>query len=618
MGGGGGGDTTNVTNETGIGEEQYNTLKGGQDSIMGANANYYADLAARNDIDRQSSANYYTDLANRSNAERAETATGFANMTTLQAADLDANRNYYADLAGRNDADRQASAARFDSLAARSDALSGKVDARADQLTGTVGAGFADTQRALTSGFANQAADTRQGFADTQAAVRTGFDTTNANINTRFDAQGNAINEGFTNTSNKLDTMQTNVLGGQANIKALVEQYGGNLDRYYADLAKGQTDASQRLGGLQTNLTAFQKDQQRDNTIATQQRAQLADSVAGGFNAVTETIGKTADAQANILGGRVSTLSDKVDQQGQQTQQNFSQVARDLSQGFVNNSAEGQQSRAEFINKLNTVRSVLSDQNANLDASTRAQFSEISQAFDENGQLVAKSIDDQGNEINRAIDGQGNLLVSRFDKQSGQITQQGINLNDTLNNVDNAVRTGSQGLMSQMQSFQNDAGQNFALIAKQITSGFDDGTKETQAAKQEFVNSIGTIRNLLTDQNLQVNDTIRQQYQDLSGAFDDTGKLISRSVDASGIQTARAIDSQGRLLLARFNQNGERIDQQSLDLNKMMKALSGSGFIAGSNSSMQQGTPTSAVGQMVSSNTATPYTGLMTPYAISR
>jgi hypothetical protein len=171
--------------------------------------------------------------------------------------------------------------------------------------------------------------------------------------------------------------------------------------------------------------------------------------------------------------------------------------------------------------------------------------------------------------------------------------------------------------MGQLDSMQNEVGTNFGNLARQLAVGFSDGSRETAAAQQDFRQNLDNIRTLVNDGNVQVSNEIRQQYNDLSSAFDEQGRLITRSVDANGIQTSRAIDNQGRLLLARFDQNGNRVDQQALDINQMMRALSSSGFVAGANSGMMQGTPSSVPGMFVSSPTNM-YDGMMSPYAISR
>lgn len=127
---------------------------------------------------------------------------------------------------------------------------------------------------------------------------------------------------------------------------------------------------------------------------------------------------------------------------------------------------------------------------------------------------------------------------------------------------------------------------DFANIAKMITSGFSTQDAGTNSLKTEFQDRLGTVREALTDENLSLDDTVRKTYSDMVNSFDDQGALIARSSLDNGNFISRAIDDSGNLLLAEFATNGDRVGQQSLNINRMMKQLDQFGYVAGTNANM--------------------------------
>jgi len=91
-------------------------------------------------------------------------------------------------------------------------------------------------------------------------------------------------------------------------------------------------------------------------------------------------------------------------------------------------------------------------------------------------------------------------------------------------------------------------------------------------------------------------------------SFDETGRLITNSTNSNGVQIARAIDQSGNLLLAAFNQAGQRVEDASLNINEMMKQMDMFGYVAGSNAMMGQTT----------GGAAQVYSGLASPYSSTR
>lgn len=436
---GGGGTTTNTTNVAGLADSQYADISGGQSAIRG---------------DMSSFANQQAGVDARLSGAM---DTGFNNVNT--------NLNNVGSKVG--DVNNNVTTG-FNNVGTQLGALSSSVGTRLDGMGSNMATGFAgmntalkDTSNELKSGMnngfvglSNQADEnakyilgtTVENFDDTNANIAKGFADNTGNVNTRLDAQGNQIGTGFDRTNTNIDAFRSSALSGQNDIRGLVEKYGGNLDRYYADLAAAGRDQTGRIGDIQTDIGTFRNDFQKSDQLANQQRARMADQVVGGFNAVRENIRN--------------------------------------SQGL---------------------------------AATQA-----------------------------------------------------ANLSNQVSGVQSAV----EGTPAQIST-------DFARVAKEITVGFSNGSQQQQQAQTEFASNLNSIRSLVNDGSIQVEESVRQQYRELSDSFDDSGKLIQRSVDQQGLTTARAIDNQGRLLLASFDTGGSRVGQQSLDINRMMQTLSSSGLLSG-------------------------------------
>jgi hypothetical protein len=192
----------------------------------------------------------------------------------------------------------------------------------------------------------------------------------------------------------------------------------------------------------------------------------------------------------------------------------------------------------------------------------------------------------------------GNRDLSESIAASSDANQQGLS----------NVRADVSGVQSEVQNNAAATTKDFANVARSITSGFNDGTQQTQNMRTEFVDRLDTARQVLSDQSLDIDANVRSNFKTLVDSFDETGRLITNSTTNNGTQVARAIDQQGNLLLAAFNQAGQRVDDASVNINEMMAEMDKFGYVAGSNAMMGQTTG----GQ------AQVYSGLASPYSSTR
>tara|TARA_R110000822_G_scaffold257031_1_gene382699 strand:- start:210 stop:527 length:318 start_codon:yes stop_codon:yes gene_type:complete len=103
---------------------------------------------------------------------------------------------------------------------------------------------------------------------------------------------------------------------------------------------------------------------------------------------------------------------------------------------------------------------------------------------------------------------------------------------------------------------------------------------------------------------------LRQNFNQLGNAFDDTGTLIESSIDDQGNTIARSMDEQGNLILNRFDVSGQGLGQKSININTTLEQLGNLGNRAGSNASMGNLSPASSA--------AVPQTGFASSFAETR
>ena len=442
-------------------------------------------------------------------------------------------------------------------------------------------AGLADSQYADIQGGQNAIRSDMSTFASQKAAddaringaMNTGFNTVNSNIN---------------NVGGKVSDVNNNVTTGFNNVGTRLDSLSSTVDTRLNDVG---TNLSTGFAGMNTALT---------NT---------SNELKSGLNTGFMGLSNQADQNAKLLFGTTS--------------QGFDDTNANINKGFADNTANVD---ARFDAQGNAINTGFDRTNTNINdfrSSAMAGQNDIRGLVEKYGGSLDRYYADlaaTGADQTARI---GNLQTGvdtfRGDFQkSDQIANQqrarmadqvvgGFNtVRDSIGNAQGVAATQAANLTNQVAGVQAatevaapQSATDFARVAKEITVGFSDGSPQQQQAQTDFASNLKSIRALVNDGNIPVDEGTRQQYRELSNSFDGAGKLIQRSIDQQGLTTARAIDNQGRLLLARFDQGGGRVGQDALDINGMMEALSTSGLISGSAPSAPQAP------------------GLMTPFATS-
>ena len=314
--------------------------------------------------------------------------------------------------------------------------------------TSLTGIGTAQT-KAATDAAANQAA-----LIANQATMGTGITEANTALgtaNTNLTNLGSDVATGFANATTQADAMQTAVLGGQTTINDTLKVMGDNANTYYGDLSTGQTTITDNVGLVQKDLNTLRTDQADSNTLADQARADLAKSVTGGFDTVTQKQGNAeymAAQRSNAVQQQLAAQS------GVNPATTFSTAAAQLSQG---NAPSQSNSTQDFVNRLASVRNIIETQGASLDPSVLAEYTTLANGFDAAGKLVQQGVAANGDSIRRGLTQEGMLVTNNYNAQNVLSSQTSIDINKLISAVQPAGQFGDLSVGGGIMSSQSNS-----------------------------------------------------------------------------------------------------------------------------------------------------------------
>ena len=166
----------------------------------------------------------------------------------------------------------------------------------------TVDTATSGLQTSVDNGFTDQA----QGFADAQTAMANNAANAEGLLNTGFSETGQAMADNSALTQQNIAMSQANVLGGQSGLMSDLNTMSNTNDIYFDALSQGQTGLNQQNQEYATNFDNY-VDRYKDDTAQSNSAMndmQLAQN--NGFNRVNDTIGTTTQASdlANSQGQR--------------------------------------------------------------------------------------------------------------------------------------------------------------------------------------------------------------------------------------------------------------------------------------------------------------------------
>ncbi len=416
-----------------------------------------------------------------------------------------------------------------------------------------------------------------------QSSIDAGF----ADATGRFDTLDTSMTDAEADRASNLDAMSTqltdtqaNVLGGQGEIQQDLDTMSNTQDVYAEQMMGNQDTMLANQGQFMSDFDTYVDRYGQDTTLAQQSRADLAEAQANQTEALRDDLGIFAQAAAT---GQ-QNIQQKIGNLGEGTQTGFQQLGDALGTGFTDASTADQIAQQNLAVRLGNVRDLVQNVGDTIGADTKAQYTQLANAFDDNGTLISNAIDDQGNTITRTMDEQGIIVERKLDSQGNEISAVQMDVNQMLGNAE----AYEQSLMGQISQGFDEAKASEEATTAAIAQGFNIQDKKLAVQTRD-------MSRIAADQtDLDVN--MRNEFKQLGEAFDDTGALIGNSVMANGTSISRAIDNSGNLLLRAFNPQGAVIGNQVINVNNALNNLSKLTTVQGANTSMGNLSPAMSAG----------------------
>ena len=359
--------------------------------------------------------------------------------------------------------------------------------------------------------------------ADNTAA--TGLYNEATTIGTNMDTGFAGVN---TNITDSIAGVNTGVNTGFAGLTTLLDQYKTDQTNQFGAVNTAMTDNAANintgLGTLQTGQDAgFNNMGTRFDTVDTA-GAGLQTAVDTGFQDTAATL---ANTNANINTG-------------------FADANTAMTGGF----ADTQAGITSAADAANTQLSGVSD---NVLAGQRGLATDLG-TMSSNQDIYAGSV--LGNQEN--MQGTQDSFQSNFDDYVERYSDDASLAQSTRADMQTANANANQALRTDIGRQSDAANTQAQETARRVQAVQINQAKElaTQVANNGGVDA-GT----------------RQNFANLTTSFDGSGNLIPSSVDGTGNRVNRAIDQQGNLVLTSFNNLGQPIGNQSINIAQSLSVL---------------------------------------------
>jgi len=360
-------------------------------------------------------------------------------------------------------------------------------------------------------------------YAETDAIgknLNSGF----AGVNTGIEG----INTGIEGVNTGIEGVNTGVNTGFADLTSLLDQYNTDQNTQFAGVNTAMADNAANintgLGTLQTSQDAgFNNMGTRFDNVDTA-GANLQTAVDTGFQDTAATLSNT---NANINTG-------------------FADANTAMAGGF----ADTQAGITSAADAANTQLTGVSD---NVLAGQRGLSTDLG-TMSANQDIYAGSV--LGNQEN--MQGTQDSFQSNFDDYVDRYSDDTRLAQDTRNDIQTANANANQAL-------RTDIGRQSDIV----------NTQAQETARRVQAVQINQAKDLaMQAANTDGLDTgTRQNFANLSTSFDNSGNLIPSTTDSMGNRVNRAIDQQGNLVLTSYNNLGQPIGNQSINITQSLGVL---------------------------------------------
>ena len=433
-------------------------------------------------------------------------------------------------------------------------------------------------------------ANTNTGFTDLGSTL-SGYNDAN---NLRFDEFGRSFttNEAAVGANNTaLNTLQGDVTGGfdaQGNrfdqVDAANTAIQGDVTAGFSDQAQGFTDAqadrTTNAGALAEGLVGAGAAIDAGFLAGEGQVGQLSsDVLAGQATAAT-------NLDALNTGFNSYTAQDATDQAAMKTTQD----------GFVSSFDAYTDRYTEDTALANQTRTDIQDANTNATSRIREDIGAYAGAAETQLGNVATGVDNQINALEGTVE--GGFIASNANTSAGF---SGVAADAQANNasVENTMAQNQAANASASELNRTTTNNAATDLQASLAGGIENITSEQVVAARDMASIASTQGDLSLD--------LRQNFNQLGTAFDDSGNLIASSIDAQGNTINRKMDQQGNLILDRFDVTGAALGQKVLNINQTLTDLGNVKNMSGANVSMGNLTAASS-GEVPESGFASAFT----------
>ena len=591
--GGGGGDT--VTN-TGLGDDQYQTLADNQVGISGQIT--AADDAAtkRYDAFDNTLGTINTNaLAAKNNAASATSNASFAKTYSKNAMDA----------IGSGGSNPTGLYRQFFDQNTNLDAISNQ-NAGLAKSVGTINTGLASAERNIISGQGDLNKANQNRFDAVDTGLATNFDavgdvsdqvTDVENISDRidnntqdlstdlsslstdqaagFDDASDQLDEGFEGAQDSRQGFADAGAEARRNLSDDLATVGDNQADFYGDLAGTLSDIENTNDTYVSDFDDYVDRYKDDISAASKDRSNILTGTEDAFGRLRTDLGKYTQAVSGYSADTDDALETGFAGLGDSVEGGFSDLGDDVAEGFIDveDTVETEVDNLDLPTRLRTLQDNLGDRLGELDEDIGAEFDLVSDAFNDQGDLIEDEIDANGDLVTREIDAQGNLITKKFSAQGDLIASSENNIFNTLSDVETALGAGQATLMSGIEgtglniddaitSQYNSLSAELAAQGVDISGVLQNGFDANSGSLDANAKSLLTLGSQITG----FDSSVTANFAAVSSAFDAQGNLIGSTIDELGNTVTNQIDAQGNLITTKFDAQGNQIDQTETNI----------------------------------------------------
>jgi len=380
------------------------------------------------------------------------------------------------------------------------------------------------------------------------------------------DALSGQIGTGFDNVSGRFDTVDTNMANNRTAMDTGFSTMGGRFDTVDTNMADNRSAMDAGFSNVGSAFDAQNTGLEAAFNTAEDQQVARADALGGQMQTAEENL---ADRLSDLSGNQDTYYGDLAANQAtmQDNQANYQSSFDDYVQRYGEDTELANQARADLQTGLtNTADLVRDDIGRVLQAQAAGQTDLARQQAQGDAAITDQLIADQ------AANAAGMNELSQLAQTNQASTIDSIN---DLSQLSQGNRTATQQQID--AAMANNAGlmaNQTDQLGNQLDTGFNqvlDSNAGLMATQTDTLsNQMNSVRDLVSDTTVALDQGVRQQFGQLARAFDNSGRLLKNQILSDGSIVSRNMTPDGMMSENYFNSAGQVIGRKSFDVNNML------------------------------------------------